>query len=437
MNIIYLMTISSLGTTLIHVSDIYILVRKLISKKTYVIMFFSFFALMFSMVIFNIPALLFVLLLVNSLILVKASSKVFTIFLYPFLYILNCFLSYVVSIPIVHITGRSIDELNRHVSYLLLCFALIFLISIPILLILRKLFYNRLLLFFDRLNPRLIIIATITLTVCATLIYIVCSLLDTKNISYKDFIVLLSFIILFSLLTLGMIFVLLKTVKNNFETQKKVEYLENMNKYTENLEVMYNNLRSFKHDYVNIMASMTAYLDENKYEELKAYFHGNIIPMQKNLTQNNDTINRLQNLKIIEIKSILYTKVLLAMNQNINTVVDIPDEITSVNIDTVDLTRILGIYMDNAIEASMETDSPVINVNIGNIDGDIVIIISNNFVDKGLSISQMQKKNITTKGEGHGIGLANVSEILKKYDNIFHDTSIDGCIFTQQLRISQ
>ena len=181
---------------------------------------------------------------------------------------------------------------------------------------------------------------------------------------------------------------------------------------------------------------MVGYFEENRYDDLKTFFYDKILPMQKNLTQNNDTLNKLQNLKILELKSILYTKVIMAVNQNVETVVDIPEEITSVNMDLVDLTRILGIYMDNAIEAARETEYPIINLNMGTVDNDVIIIISNSFIDKGLSPSQLQNKDVTTKGEGHGLGLYSVSEILRNYNNIYHETLIEDNMFTQHLRIS-
>ena len=99
-------------------------------------------------------------------------------------------------------------------------------------------------------------------------------------------------------------------------------------------------------------------------------------------------------------------------------------------------TRMLGIYLDNAIEASMETEHPIVNFHLGKMNQDIVFIISNTFIDRGLSVAQMYKKEITTKGRGHGIGLSNVSEILNRYDNIYYETLIDGGMFIQQIRIS-
>ena len=116
--------------------------------------------------------------------------------------------------------------------------------------------------------------------------------------------------------------------------------------------------------------------------------------------------------------------------------IDIPDQINSIHMDPVDLTRMLGIYLDNAIEACLETEHPVIHFHLGKMNQDIVFIISNSFIDKGLSLDQMLKKEVTTKGAGHGIGLYNVSEILNRYNNIYHETLIKEGLFIQQVQIS-
>ena len=247
---------------------------------------------------------------------------------------------------------------------------------------------------------------------------------------------MVSSLVLYFLFTISMILIVLHTTRKSYEAQKKVEYLENLNEYTKNLEIVYNNLRSFKHDYINIMTSLTAYIDEEKYDELADFFHEHILPMQKNLVQKNGTMNDLLHIKILELKSILYTKLLLAVNQNIEVNIDIPDEIDSINMDPVDLVRMLGIYLDNAIEACLETEHPVINFHLGKMNQDIVFIISNTYIDKGLSVAQMNKNEVTTKGNGHGIGLHNVSDILNHYDNIFHETLTKDGLFIQQFQIS-
>ena len=308
--------------------------------------------------------------------------------------------------------------------------------SCPVLYLVRRLHERYLISTFEKMSKKLLTLLALTLLLCAFMLFTMASFFDNLEITRREFILMVSSLVLYFLFTISMILIVLHTTRKNYETQKKVEYLENLNEYTKNLEMVYNNLRSFRHDYINIMASLAAYIDEKKYEELGTYFYEHILPMQKNLTQKNGALNNLSNVNILELKSILYTKLLLAVNQDIEVNIDIPDQIDSIHMEPVDLTRMLGIYLDNAIEASLETEHPVIHFHLGKINQDIVFIISNSFIDKGLSVDQMLKKEVTTKGTGHGIGLYNVSEILNRYDNIYHETLIKEGLFIQQVQIS-
>ena len=244
-------------------------------------------------------------------------------------------------------------------------------------------------------------------------------------------------ITLYMVLTIGSVTIILIYTKKNFEQQQKIKDLNTLKEYTDTLEATYNNLRSFKHDYVNILSTLAVFIDEKRYDELDTFFHQNIMPLSRDLTQNNASLANLSRIKNLELKSIFYSKLLLATSKNIEITVDIPDEIEKPNVDAIDLSRILGIYLDNAIEAALETDHPILNLHSCAIDNGIVFIISNSFIDHGISVSQMYKKGISSKGEGRGLGLYNVTTILAKYDNIFTETSMENGLFTQKLQIFQ
>ena len=57
---------------------------------------------------------------------------------------------------------------------------------------------------------------------------------------------MVSSIVLYFLFTISMIFIVLYTARKNYEAQKKVEYLENLNEYTKNLEMVYNTVCNFQ-----------------------------------------------------------------------------------------------------------------------------------------------------------------------------------------------
>ena len=433
---ITLYLISSVLTALMLICDIFILTHPLLSIKKYPVFFLSFSALFFILIYFTFYPMLFVILVVNSLLLVKFTGKPYSVFYIPLGYIVDCILMNLIGLAANIIWNISVQKLNSDKFLIIIYSICTIAASCPILYLARRLLQRYLIGTFEKMSRKLLALIALTLLLCAFMILTMASFFDTIEISHREYFLMTSSLILYFLFTISMIFIVLHAARKNYEAQKKVEYLENLNEYTKNLEMVYNNLRSFKHDYINIMASLAAYIDEKKYEELGSFFHEHILPMQKNITQKNDALNNLLHVHILEVKSILYTKLLLAVNQDIEVNIDIPDEIDSIHMDPVDLTRMLGIYLDNAIEASLETEHPIVNFHLGKMNQDIVFIISNTFIDKGLSVAQMHKKEVTTKENGHGIGLSNVSEILNRYDNIYHETLIDKDLFIQQVRIS-
>ena len=428
--------ISSIFGALMLICDIFILTRPHLSPKKYPIFFLLFSVLFFIQYSLSLSPVLLVALAVNSILLVRFTKKLYSVFYIPLGYIVNCIFLNLFVFSANILWNLSIKEFNADIFLMTIFTICTIAVSCPALYLVRRLYERYLIHIFEKMNNKLLTLLALTLLLCAFMVLTMASFFDNLEITRREFFLMVSSLVLYFLFTISMIVIVLHTTRKNYEAQKKVEYLENLNEYTKNLEMVYNNLRSFRHDYINIMDSLAAYIDEKKYEELGAFFYEHILPMQKNLTQKNGALNNLLNINILELKSILYTKLLLAVNQDIEVNIDIPDQIDSIHMDPVDLTRMLGIYLDNAIEACLETEHPVIHFHLGKMNQDIVFIISNSFIDKGLSLDQMLKKEVTTKGAGHGIGLYNVSEILNRYNNIYHETLIKEGLFIQQVQIS-
>ena len=67
----------------------------------------------------------------------------------------------------------------------------------------------------------------------------------------------------------------------------------------------------------------------------------------------------------------------------------------------------------------------------------VIIVLANTFEDQGMSFSEMEKHGISSKGEGRGIGLASVKEILKNYNNVCKQTEKKEGYFIQTLIIEK
>lgn len=104
----------------------------------------------------------------------------------------------------------------------------------------------------------------------------------------------------------------------------------------------------------------------------------------------------------------------------VNTKIQIPESINH----SFDIIVILGNLLENAIEASSQTDEKLLNVSIQLKQGVLKIEIENSF--NSLSLKEKREKGrtslLTTKKEKreHGIGLKSVQKIVEKYNGIIH-----------------
>ena len=254
-----------------------------------------------------------------------------------------------------------------------------------------------------------------------------------------------SYIHLLSVIT-GLIFILLCTyitvsvLKNiKLETNNKIESakLEQQKKYILALEKNNNEIRKFKHDFNNIILGLDGYINNDDFdkEKLKKYFNSTIMNFNNNIELNDIVIAKLNSIKVSSLKSLITNKVLVAQNNTIDVDINIEGEITDFYTDEMQLSRILGILLDNAIEAALEvTDNKKIEMNIIQIDKTTDIQISNTFNNIGTPIADFNKEGFSTKGTNRGLGLSSAHEIANKL-NMLLNTEIDGNTFIQILTI--
>lgn len=219
------------------------------------------------------------------------------------------------------------------------------------------------------------------------------------------------------------------------QTEAKQKALRDLQDYTHNLEVMYNGLRSFKHDYVNILLSLSGYIENGDREELKEFFEKKIFPTKNLIDQGDYKLNQLGNIGVLEIKSLLSAKMIYAHESGIEVTIDIPDRVDRFPMDTVDLARILGIFLDNAIEAALEEEQPRIGLNIIQNETGVSIIISNCCRDNGQVLHRLKQKGFSTKTGHQGIGLSNAWKIINSYDNVLLETTMQCGCFIQHMEL--
>ncbi|KOY83242.1 hypothetical protein ADM90_08165 [Lysinibacillus macroides] len=206
--------------------------------------------------------------------------------------------------------------------------------------------------------------------------------------------------------------------------------------YMQALEQVNTDMQKFRHDYINILMSLQDYIENKDLQGLQHYFYTDIMQMEQQTLFQSKMIGTLENLEVVELKGLLSSKLLFANRLQQKLVIEIPQTISSVRMNLIDLTRVLGILIDNAIEASVEIANSVVHVAIlHSHEQAVVIIIDNPLQDANLNISTIFDYHASSKGEGRGIGLVNVEEILKNYPNVTLNTRIDKQYFIQELQI--
>lgn len=243
-------------------------------------------------------------------------------------------------------------------------------------------------------------------------------------------------ILIFSLLLVVIIYTLFNSMKRDIEAKSKEIQLIQMKEYTNSLEKLYNDMRAFRHDYINILGSIVGYIEDDDMTGLKDHFNQNIIPLSKSMESNNFKIGLLKNLMIPELKGIVSSKLIRAQELGIDIFIEIIEEIDKISINIIDLCRVIGILLDNAIEAAEECDKPFVKLAIVKKQNAVVIVLINSCREGIPPIHKLYQRGFSTRGENRGLGLNNVREILNKYSNAILDTSVSSMEFNQYLEIT-
>lgn len=227
----------------------------------------------------------------------------------------------------------------------------------------------------------------------------------------------------------------INSLKRSYEVKKKENEVRTMRKYTSELEYQYLEMRKFRHDYQNILTSLEGYLKKKDYDSLENYFFTNIKPTGRQIDHYNFELRDISNLHLDDIKSILTAKIILAQEKKMNVSVEIKERIDFINIPHVSLVRILGILLDNAIDALEELSDGFLQVAFINQKNSVLIVIQNTCKSSIPKIFQLKKQGFSTKGDNRGLGLTNLQELVDACPQCTSETLIVDSTFIQKIVI--
>lgn len=204
--------------------------------------------------------------------------------------------------------------------------------------------------------------------------------------------------------------------------------------YNKTLEILQDNTRAFRHDFSNILQGMVGYMDKNDMEGLKKYYSQLVEDIQQsnNLTTLSPKV--VNNPAIYNVLASKYHKAdSLGIKIHLEAFLDMND----LHMKIYEFTRVLGILMDNAIEATSECENKIINVTFRKDTRKHMqlLIIENTYKNKDINTDKIFEKGYSTKQGNTGFGLWEVRQILKKNNNLNLFTTKNSEFFTQQFEI--
>lgn len=226
------------------------------------------------------------------------------------------------------------------------------------------------------------------------------------------------------------IYTFIKSSKLEITTQE----LKNSEEYNKTLTILHDSVRAFKHDFDNIVTTIGGYVKTDDIEGLKKYYFQleNDCKQTNNLYSLTPTI--INNPGVYNLLTRKYHK---ADEKNIKINLTFLLDLNKLNMQIYEFTRILGILLDNAIEASSECIEKIINIVFRNDEKNSrqIVLIENTYNNKNVNIDKIFEKGISGKENHTGLGLWEVRQILNKNNNLNLHTNKSKDLFTQQLEI--
>lgn len=354
---------------------------------------------------------------------IKLSKSIFTSIVYVILLIIPDLLIYFISIYVFRI-GREYFDIyiaggiigNIAVNSILILIS--FILKKP----LRKLIdYNL------STNKKIIIISLLILFSIAIFFYkfIKNNSFDSNTIGY-----LLAVFTFISIL----LYLFRQKIENEKISKKYDELLDVMKNYESDIE----DQRTLRHETKNEFATIKCKLQDKEDNKTIIEYIDSVIGDKGKASGTN--YSKFKYLPSNGLKGFFYYKCTEAEKKGISVSVNISKQIENSFLkdietkDFKDLARIIGVYLDNAIEASSISEGKKLGIEMYLIKEKIEIIITNTFNNE-INLDKIGKESFSTKGKHRGHGLLLVKKILSENNRFEAKKEIRGNIYIQSLKI--
>lgn len=223
---------------------------------------------------------------------------------------------------------------------------------------------------------------------------------------------------------------LIKTLKLQITTRD----LKTAENYNETLSILYDNVKAFKHDFDNMVFTIGGFVNTDDMSGLKRYYKS----LEKDC-QNTNNIALLNPMLINNpgIYNLLIAKYQKAQSENVEIQLEFFLDLNKLHMPIYDFSRMLGILIDNAIEAASVTNEKLVKLSFHDSTNSHIqsIVIENTYIHNNIDIHKIFEKGFTEKENHSGMGLWEVNQIIKRNNNLNLITEPNDNFFKQYLEI--
>lgn len=354
---------------------------------------------------------------------IKLSKSIFTSILYVILLIIPDLLMLIIFIYILGISKEYYysviaSGLIGNLSVLLIMILLTYIIRKP----LRKLMKYKL-----SENKKIVVISVLAIIFTAIFFY----KFATGYKMNQDVIIYL--IAMFAFIVI--LFTLFRQRMDNEKVSKKYdELLDVMKNYESDIEEQ----RTLRHETKNEFATIKCKLQDKEDNKTIIEYIDSVIGEKGKASSTK--YSKFKYLPSNGLKGFFYYKFIEAEKKGIKVSINISKQIENSFLkdietkDFKDLARIVGVYLDNAIEASSTSEDKKLGIEMYLIKEKIELIITNTFNNE-INLDKIGKESFSTKGKHRGHGLLLVNKILSENNMFEAKNEIRDNIYIQSLKI--
>ena len=245
---------------------------------------------------------------------------------------------------------------------------------------------------------------------------------------------IITYLVIIVMLICILLYLFKQKIENEKISKKYDELLDVMKSYESDIEEQ----RTLRHETKNEFATIKCKLQDKENNKTIIEYIDSVIGEKEKA--GSTKYSKFKYLPSNGLKGFFYYKFIEAEKKGINVSINISKQIENSFLkdietkDFKDLARIIGVYLDNAIEASSTSEDKKLGIEMYLIKEKIEIIITNTFNNE-INLDKIGKESFSTKGKHRGHGLLLVNKILSENNKFEAKNEIRGNIYIQSLKI--